>query len=43
MDTSGLGRDNGNGDERYRYKSGLPKRYKDTEVDRHEIERGSGG
>ena len=43
MDRWGLGWDNENGDDRYRHKSGLTKRYKDIEVDRQEIERDSGG
>ena len=43
VDRWGLGWDNGNGNERYRHKSGLTKRYKDIEVDIQKIKRDSGG
>ena len=39
MDRRGLGWDKVNGVERGRHQSGLTKRYKETEVDRQEIER----
>ena len=41
MDRWRLSWDNENGDERYRHKSGLTKRYKDIKI--QEIERDSGG